>query len=126
MKDRRTLVVSPPFLIGVAAPIVWATLGRLLGIWSSDWIVAALAAIYLAIGYFMWRGSWKNSVGPLAKVYLSLPIGIFLSVHVDWYLWRYDRGIWPVEMVIVWALALGPLLVGATIARAHRAPRPLS
>lgn len=117
MEAAESKIRIPPSLLGVASPIIWSNFGRSLGIWNSDWMTVAFGLLYLAIGFFMWRGSFKNSAGPLVLVYLGIPVGVFLDVRIHRFLWHYDRSPWPFEAVVIWGLALAPLLGGAVLAR---------
>lgn len=117
MEDGESKIKIPPSLIGVASPIIWSNFGRLVGIWNSDWMTVGFALLYLAIGFFMWRGSFKSSAGPLVLVYLGIPVGVFLDVRIHRFLWHYDRTPWPFEAAVIWGSALAPLLAGAFLSK---------
>lgn len=80
-------------------------------------MTVALVFIYLAIGFYVWRASYKSSVGALLLVYLATPIGVYLDFYIHRLVWDYDRGVWLFETVVFWMLAFVPLVAGALIAK---------
>lgn len=102
----------PAFVIGLLVPIIYSNFGHILGIWNSAWLFPLLVVLYIAAGAYIWRGTFKRSVGAFVVILLLVPVAVIIDVNIDLFIRNFDRNLFPLEIVFLWAVAPVFLLIG--------------
>ena len=67
------------------------------------------------LGYTMQRYLFAGLIA-LAGV----AVGVIVDATLDWFFHARDRNLWPLEILIWWAVAPGPMILGALIGKGIR------
>ena len=105
-------------VIAILAPIAYTNLGRLFGIWESQWMYVILLSIYIAIGTYIMHAYKAKPWGYFFTVILLMPIGVLLDVIIDWNLRDFDRNLFPFEILFLLVVTPVLLLVGMGLSKA--------
>ena len=108
--EKRTRI--PAFVIGLLVPIIYSNVGHILGIWDSAWLFPLLVVLYVAAGAYIWRGTFRRSVGAFFVILLLVPAAVLIDVNIDWIFRKFDRNLFPFEIVFLWVVAPIFLLIG--------------
>ena len=102
------------FIIGLLIPIICTTSLRLLEIeYTTMWYFLPLLIGYGILGWLAWSGNWIATLKNFSLVYVSIPIAILIDVTFDWFVWSYDRNLFPIEIVMIFIVCQIPLFLGA-------------
>ena len=108
--DRQPRI--PAFVIGLFSPIVCTNVGHFLGIWYSPWLSLVLVVLYVSAGAYIWRGTFKSSLGAFFVIVLLVPVAVLIDVNIDWFFRNFDRNLFPFEIVFLWLVSPVLLLIG--------------
>jgi hypothetical protein len=115
----------PAFVIGLLVPIIYSNVGHILGIWDSAWLFLLLVALYIAAGAYIWRGTFKRSAGAFLVILLLVPVAVIIDVNIDWFIRKFDRNLFPFEIVFLWVVAPVFLLIGMGAKKLLHSSKPL-
>ncbi len=120
---NSTVLVA--LLGGVGAIISINNISRLLGIWqgSGAFIVALIS--FFVVGSLIELCSPLNTSKALILLLSAgaVVIGVIIDATLDFFLRKYDRNLFPLEIVMWWIFAPLPLLAGITTVRTARRRR---
>lgn len=114
------------FVAGIVAPTIITMICRITGTWGTNWWFSVAALAYAVIGAMVWRGSLRRTIAPLLLAYFTIPIGVVIDATIDWFIWHYDRNLFPFEIAFLFVVALVPLGVGASLGKILRSNRLLN
>ena len=103
--------------IAILAPIAYTNIGRLFGIWESQWMYAILISIYIGIGAYIMHAYKSKPWGYFFTVIFLMPIGVLLDVVIDWNLRNFDRNLFPFEIMFLLAATPVLLLLGMGLSK---------
>lgn len=121
--DRKPRI--PAFVIGLFVPIFCSNVGHFFGIWYSPWLSLLLVALYVAAGAYIWRGTFKSSLRAFFVIVLLVPVAVLIDVNIDWFFRKFDRNLFPLEIVFLWILSPVLLLIGMSGRKLVHSNKPL-
>jgi hypothetical protein len=117
----RTMFLA--VICGIASPIVINTIARLLGIWGSNGVYVVAFFVFMLLGGLVANFASMSLVLAGCIALFSIAVGVFIDVTMDFFLRAYDRNLWPFEIMIWWAFAPIPMVLGALFVKAVAATK---
>jgi hypothetical protein len=116
-RSHSTATLWLAVVAGVASPILINNISRSLGVWGGNGVYFVALLVFLLLGWFVAYHIpvYATLAGFIA--FGSIAVGVVVDVALDWFLRAYDRNLWPFEIVMWWAFAPVPMILGAIVGR---------
>lgn len=107
---------------GLFAQLFATSFARIIGLYGTGWDLVIMVLVYVGIACVVTVRSPNRLVVRLAIIYAMSPFGVILDTTVDFFVYHYDRNLWPIDVVILLVLLPVILMLGVITGRfvAHR------
>jgi len=105
-----------PFFLGIAAPIVIYRTLQLFGTKETAITLIVAALVLGAAAAYASSRIGGRSWAIAGLMYAGIPIGTFIDVMVDSFLFSNDRNLFPLEIVMWWIVGAFPVALGVNFA----------